>query len=148
MNLVLWLYFPRVYCSSVVQHVDQKPEGHMVDSCWGVFGLFFRASCVTDYTNIPSNTRVPRFNGIRDFSCLKLGNRDFKAKSGKTGDWKYACELECRSISRDYGIARNCWSGSRDWRILWYLVIVIFSSLGAKTIFTVKLAFSSMSSAQ
>ena len=68
-----------------MQHVDQKPEGHRVDSCWGVFELFFRASCVTDDTNISSNTRVLRLNGIRDFSCLKLGIRD----------WKCACELEC-----------------------------------------------------
>ena len=80
----------------MVQHEDQKPEGHRVDSCWGVFGLFFHASCVTDCTNISSTTRVPsRFNGIRDFHYLKLGIRDFKAKSGKIRDWKYACQLEC-----------------------------------------------------
>ena len=71
---------------SLLQHVDKKPEGHTLDSCWGVFGLFFRVSCVTDYTNISSNTMVPRLNGIRDFSCLKLGIRDFKAKSGKIRD--------------------------------------------------------------
>ena len=147
-----------------MQHVDQKPESHRVDSCWGIFGLFFRASYVTDYTNISSNTRVPgRFNGIRDFLYLKLVIRDFKAKSGKIRDWKYACELECPKylsglrdcsklwvgitglheiVGRDHGIEESYRGPSNT------LSLSFISSLAAKTIFTVKLAFSSMSSAQ
>ena len=48
---------------------------------------------------------------------MKLGIRDFKAKSGKLRDLKYACELECRMnlgitvlneiLGQDHGIGRT-----------------------------------------
>ena len=36
-----------------------------------------------------------RFFGIQDIPYLKLRIQDFKTKSGKVWDWKYAHELEC-----------------------------------------------------
>ena len=40
--------------------------------------------------------RIPsRFFGIGDFPYLKLRIQDFKAKSCKIQDWKYAHDLEC-----------------------------------------------------
>ena len=93
----------------MVQHVGQKPEGHGFDSCWGVF---FQASYVIDYTNISSYMRVPnRFNGIRDFPYLKLGIQDFKAKSGKIRDWKYACELKCPKFPLGLRDCTKLWFG-------------------------------------
>ena len=48
---------------------------------------------------------INRFFGIRDFPYLKLGIRDFKAKSGKIRDWKYAREL--KDPKKSSGL-RNC----------------------------------------
>ena len=135
----------------MVQQEDQKPEGHTLDSCWGVLGLFFRASCVTDYTNISSNTRVPRFKGIRDFSCLKFGIRDLKQNRVR-----FEIESMRASARAKYPSGlRDCtklWVGITELKSYWgpsdTLSLSFFSSLAAKTIFTVKLAFSSMSSAQ
>ena len=102
-----------------MQHVDQKPEGHRFDSCWGVFRLFSRASCITDYTNISSNTRVPnRLNWIRDFPYF--GIRDFKAKSDKIRDRKYACELGCPKYP----------SGLRDCMKLWVGITGLKNPIG------------------
>jgi len=50
--------------------------------------------------------------GIRDFPCIKLGIRDLKAKSGRV--WGFESILgrwDAKNIPRDYGIARNFWSG-------------------------------------
>ena len=68
--------------------------------------------------------RVPnRFSGIRDFPCLKLGIRDFTAKSGRDsglkvraggGRPKIALGITglLEILGRDYGIEESYWGPS------------------------------------
>ena len=69
-------------------------------------------------------TRVPnRFSGIRDFPSLKLGIRDFKAKSGRDSGLKVCAGGGMPKIAlgitglleildRDYGIEEPYWGPS------------------------------------
>ena len=74
-----------------------------------------------DFWNL-SIMRVPnKFFGMRDFPYLRLGIREFKAKSGWDSGLKVCAEGRVPKIKnnpRDYGIARNFWSGLRDWKTL------------------------------
>ena len=71
--------------------------------------------------------RVPnRFSGIRDFPSLKLGIRDFKAKSGRDsalkvcaggGMPKIALEITglLEILGQDYGIEEPYWGPSLNY---------------------------------
>ena len=68
--------------------------------------------------------KVPnRFSGIQDFPCLKLGIRDFTARSGKDSGLKVFAEGGMPKITlgitgllgclvRDYGIEKPYWESS------------------------------------
>ena len=62
------------------------------------------------------NRRVAnRFVGIRDFSYLTLGIRDFEAKSGRGSELKVSREVGCQyKKPRDYEITQNFGPGLRD----------------------------------
>ena len=68
-----------------------------------MLALFFFVFLLT------STTRVPK-------RFLRI--RDYKGRSGKNRNWKYAREVDAKNNSRDYGIARNVGSGLRDWGTL------------------------------
>ena len=64
----------------------------------------------------PTQIVFNRSFGIRDFSCLNLGIRDFNEKSGGDSGLKLSREVACRKKKKhwDYLIARNVESELRD----------------------------------
>ena len=82
--------------------------------------MFSTAVCVLFFT-IESDFR---FSGIQDFPSLKLGIRDFKAKSGRDSGLKVCAgggmpKIDLgitgllENLGRDYGIEEPYWGPSR-----------------------------------
>lgn len=85
--------------------------------------LLFRNASLAETLSSPVSRPVKSptqivFNGsfgIRDFSCLNLGIRDFKEKSGRDSGLKLSREVACRK-KRNIGITWLHEMWSRDYR--------------------------------